>query len=95
MNAEEAQSLVQAELDKNADPTDDDQCVILEDETIEKEWGWVFFYQSKKYIETGDIGEMLAGNAPFIVNKNNGQLYETGTAEDIEYYINEFEQTLL
>lgn len=95
MNVEEAQSLVQAEMDKNVDSYDDDQCVILEDKTIEKEWGWVFFYQSKKYIETGDIGEMLAGNAPFIVNKKNGRLYETGTAEDIEYYIKEFEQTLL
>ena len=94
MNIEEAQSLVQAELDKNTDPYDGDRCVILEEETIEKEWGWVFFYQSKKYIETGDIGEMLAGNTPYIVNKKNGQLHETGTAEDIEYYISELEQTL-
>lgn len=95
MDIEEAQSLVQAELDNNTDPNDDDQCVVLEEETIEKEWGWVFFYQSKKYIETGDIGEMLAGNAPYIVNKKNGQLHVTGTAEDIEYYISEFEQALL
>lgn len=95
MDIEEAQSLVQAELDNNTDPNDDDQCVVLEEETIVKEWGWVFFYQSKKYIETGDIGEMLAGNAPYIVNKKNGQLHVTGTAEDIEYYISEFEQALL
>ena len=94
MNIDEAQSLVQAELDKNTDPYDDDQCVILEEETIEKEWGWVFFYQSKKYIETDDIGEILTGNAPYIVNKKSGQLHVTGTTEDIEHYINEFEQTL-
>ena len=95
MNIEEAQSLVQTELDKSTDPDDDDQYVILEEETIEKEWGWVFFYQSKKYIESGDIGEMLPGNAPYIVNKKNGRLHVAGTAEDIEYYINEFEQSLL
>jgi hypothetical protein len=95
MNIEQAQSLVQAELDKNTHLNDDDQCVILEEETIEKEWGWVFFYQSKKYIESGDIEDMLAGNAPYIVNKRNGQLHETGTAEDIEHYIQEFEQNSL
>ena len=95
INLKEAQYLVQAELDKEIDPNSDDHCVILEEETIEKEWGWVFFYQSKAYIESGDLGDMLAGNAPYIVNKKNGQLYVTGTAYDIEHYINEYELTLL
>ena len=95
INLKEAQYLVQAKLDKEIDPNSDDYCVILEEETIEKEWGWVFFYQSKAYIESGDLGDMLAGNAPYIVNKKNGQLYVTGTAYDIEHYINVYEQTLL
>ncbi len=29
--------------------------VILDEHTIEKEFGWVFFYQSKQYIETNDF----------------------------------------
>ncbi len=39
-------------------------------------------------------GAMLAGNAPYIVNKHSGQLQVTGTAHDIEYYIDEYEQSL-
>ena len=43
--------------------------VLLFDSTIEFELGWVFFYQSKAFVETGDIGEMLGGNAPIIGSK--------------------------
>ena len=95
MNRVEAQSLVQAELDKEADLDGADRCVVLEAETIETEWGWVFFYQSRDYIETGGIGDMLTGNAPYIVNKYSGQIVTTGTAHDIEYYIKEYEKTIL
>lgn len=59
-------------------------------ETLEFEFGWVFFYQSKEYIETGDIMEMVGGNAPLIINKNNGELTVTGTAYPVEYYIEEY-----
>jgi len=95
MNLVEAQSLVQAELDNETDLNGADRCVILEAETIKTEWGWVFFYQSKDYIESGEIGDMLAGNAPYIVNKYSGQIVATGTAHDIEYYIREYEKIIL
>ena len=94
MNKEDAQNLVEAELEKikgKYNPTD---CVVLEDQTIEKEWGWVFFYQSKAYIESGDFRDMLGGNAPIIVNRATGVLSKTGTAFDVEHYINEYEASL-
>jgi hypothetical protein len=34
------------------------------------------------------------GNAPYIVNKNTGEIIEAGTAYDIEYYIKEYESKL-
>ena len=68
---------------------------VLEEETIEKQWGWVFFYQAKSYIETGDFREMLGGNAPIIVNRNTGELFHTGTAHEVEHYISEYEAKLL
>lgn len=68
--------------------------VILDSETLERGWGWVFFYQDKKYIETGDFRDMLVGNAPYMVNKFSGDVIETGTANDIEHYIKEYEETL-
>lgn len=70
------------------------ELAIIDDETLEKEWGWVFFYQSKKYMETGDLRDMLAGNAPYIVNKYTGEVVETGTAYDINHYIHEYEESL-
>ena len=66
---------------------------LIDSETIEKPFGWVFFYNSKKYLETRELSEMLAGNAPFIVDKNNGEIHETGTEKPIEDYIVKFEKS--
>lgn len=73
---------------------DKPKIIVLDDCTIEKQWGWVFFYQSSEYLETGDFSSQLAGNAPFIVNKYTGELIATGTALPIEDYINEYEQQI-
>ncbi|AZZ92638.1 hypothetical protein EUZ85_18675 [Hahella sp. KA22] len=94
MNKQEAQSLVEAELERIKDKYNPIDCVVLAEETIERAWGWVFFYQSKAYFETGDFREMLGGNAPIIVNRNTGELYHTGTAHDIDHYIKEYEAAL-
>ena len=65
---------------------------LVEKETLEKPFGWVFFYNSKDYLETGEFKFRLAGNAPFIVDKNNGDVHVTGTAKPIEGYISDFER---
>ena len=70
------------------------KCVILEDETIEKEWGWVFFFQSKEYLISNDGLDMLAGNAPFLVNRYTGEITQAGTAHPVEYYIGVYEWEL-
>jgi hypothetical protein len=72
----------------------DDEYVILEEPTIERSWGWVFFYNSRQYVETQDVQFHLMGNAPYIVNRNTGEMLVTGTAEDIDVYIAEYEATL-
>lgn len=64
--------------------------VLLLEATIEFEFGWVFFYQSKEFVETGEIGEMLGGNSPIIVNKEVGIVSVTGTAYPIDKYIAEY-----
>ena len=67
---------------------------ILDDATIGKEWGYIFFYQSIKYIKSGDFRDMLAGNAPYIINKHNGEIIVTGTTHDLDFYIEEYEKNL-
>ena len=63
---------------------------IQNDLTEEYEFGWVFYYNSLKFTETGDFNEMLAGNAPRIADKLKGILIETGTAHNTEYYITNY-----
>lgn len=67
---------------------------LADNETLEKAYGWIYFYNSKKYLETGDFRHMLAGNAPFIVEKNSGNIHVTGTDKPIEDYIAEYEKTV-
>ncbi len=66
---------------------------ILNDSTEEHDFGWVFYYNSAKFNESGDLQEALGGNAPLIINKISGELIETGTAQDTTYYINNYVRT--
>jgi len=72
---------------------ENDEYIILDKETIEKDWGWVFFHTSKKWHETQDLKYAVAGNAPYIVLRKNGNTITTGTAHATEYYIKRFEET--
>jgi Immunity protein 35 len=92
VNKEQALKIVQ-NIIKNWDLPEGDKYIVVESGTIEKEWGWVFFYTSKKYFQTNDINYAVAGNAPFIVLRKSGRVIETGTAYPIEHYINRFEET--
>jgi hypothetical protein len=47
--------------------------------TQEASFGWVFFYQFKDYIETGNLSSVLAGNAPFIVDHKTVSIHILGT----------------
>ena len=60
--------------------------------TQEERFGWVFFYQSKDYEATGNLSSMLAGNAPYIVNRKTGVIQILGTAQPVDIYINEYAQ---
>ena len=64
----EASNLVTKEIDGvSSEILEDDYFVIVEHSTIERPWGWVYFYNSKKYLETGEARYAVAGNAPLLV----------------------------
>lgn len=65
--------------------------VLLEERTIEKSFGWVFFYDSRKFLETRDPLQALLGNAPLIVDRRDGSVHLTGTGRPIEFYIERYE----
>ncbi len=66
------------------------ELLLLLDETIEFEYGWTFFYNSKEYIETGNIMMALGGNGAIIVNRYDGSLLQTGSAHPTEIYIEDY-----
>ena len=66
--------------------------VLVDSDTIEKSYGRVFFYQSKKYLDSGDWRDSLVGNAPFIVLRT-GELIQLSTNKPIEQSLKEFEAT--
>lgn len=65
--------------------------VLREDRTIERPFGWVFFYESGKYLETGDEHFAALGNSPLFVDRRDGSLHVAGTARRIIYYIERYE----
>jgi hypothetical protein len=56
--------------------------------------GWVFYYDSRPHHETGDFRYAIAGNAPFLVSRDDGTLWSTGTRPPIEDRILEAEKKL-
>lgn len=70
-------------------------CDLFRDEIIEKPYGWYFCYQSKKFIETGNISDMLIGSGGFLVEKENGNVIEFGSAYSLEKNFQAYEQGFL
>jgi immunity protein 35 of polymorphic toxin system len=65
---------------------------ILNEHTIEADFGWVFFWQSQRFLETGSFSGQLSGNAPLIVDRRDGALHVTGTAHPTEHDIQQYPQ---
>jgi hypothetical protein len=50
------------------------EIAILDDKTVETEYGWIFFYDSKKWVETKTLGCRMVGNIPVLVEKVDGSI---------------------
>ncbi len=74
----QAHDRVEAEIRSNqADLWPGDEYLVVDDDTIEREWGWVFFYQSRLWIETGESRYKGPDPGPLIVNRHAGTLHRT------------------
>jgi hypothetical protein len=70
----------------------EDDWIVVDEATIEKPWGCVFFHTSRLWRETGDIRHAVAGNAPLIVEREGGRILQTGTAYGVEHYLANYER---
>jgi hypothetical protein len=64
--------------------------VVITNSYLEGEEYYVFFYNSKEYIENNDDSYALMGNSGIIVDKTNTCLYYTSTSYPIDYFIKIF-----
>lgn len=68
---------------------------IVVTSTVEREQSWVFYYQSKPYVDNGDFGQSLVGNGPCVVLKSDGRFVFTATFPPIDERVSEAEAWLL
>ena len=68
--------------------------VVLSEQTIERPFGWIFFYNSKTFVETASALHRLAGNGPVFVNRFTGSIDFFGSAQDIDTVVAKYERAL-
>jgi hypothetical protein len=71
-----------------------DEVVIVDANTIERDFGWVFRYESKRYFETRNIKDCLHGNGPIIVDRHTGHIRRFSSGISSQEAIREYEAEL-
>ncbi|SHG58636.1 hypothetical protein [Flavobacterium defluvii] len=70
---EEARKIISDRLVENSKSLDGDSLVILDHLTIEKPYGWIFYYDSQFWHnQNRDTKYIYAGNVPILVDKQTG-----------------------
>ncbi|PRB02821.1 hypothetical protein CQ046_11490 [Chryseobacterium sp. MYb7] len=67
------------------------ELTIAEERSIQKEYGMVFYFNSKKFVEDKIEKAKLIGCSPFLVENKTGKIVVFGTNRSIDYYIQEYE----
>lgn len=70
----------------------DDHFTIYEDRVLEREFGWVFLYDPKAYLETGDMRTLVPGCGPLVVMRAGGATEYLTTSVPPEVAVEEFEK---
>jgi len=70
LTAERAKEIAQHAITKAG--WDGNDAIVVDEYTQEFDVGWVFYYQSARFLETGEFGFSLVGNAPFFVSRLDG-----------------------
>ncbi len=65
---------------------------IIDNDTIEKPYAWIFFYHNTQPIGKAKATDALAGNSPFFISKIDGHLSVFPSGLNIDEMIDEFEE---
>jgi len=50
-------------------------------------FGWVFVFQSKEYLVSGDYRDMWVGNGPVLVNRFTGNVHQFGSHRATSHFV--------
>ena len=67
-------------------------CGLVETATLEKPYGWYFCGQSKTYLQTGDVSDMLFGSGGFVVEREEGRIFGFGSLYPLETWFANYEK---
>jgi Immunity protein 35 len=67
---------------------------LVEEMTREKDYGWYFYAQSKKWLETRDENGMLVGSSGFIVEREAGRIVQFGSVYGVDGNLQYYEAGL-
>jgi hypothetical protein len=59
-------------------------------DVAENRIGWTYFWNSEAYIETNDEMQGIIGNAPIIIDREDGSVVPSGTGESVDFYIDQY-----
>jgi hypothetical protein len=66
--------------------------VVMYDETIERDFGWVYSYFPRKFLETKDYNYLVPGAGPLLVLRENGSTLFLPTSVSTDAAIEAFEE---
>jgi hypothetical protein len=69
LDKDQAEKIAKKVIDENSGGHD---FLIMKDKTVERAFGWVFFYATRKYLETRDPQYLVPGAAPLVVLREDG-----------------------
>ena len=67
---------------------------VAEHETIEHEWGWVFFWNTRLFLDTLDHEHAVGPRAPLFVNKEDGSVTVAGSLDRWKNELKRYERTI-
>jgi hypothetical protein len=88
----EALALVSRRLEQDSSP--DLEFVVTDENIIEKPFGWIFFCDSKKFLETGVDVYRIAVNGPVFVNKMTSEIEFFGSLPSLDVILADYEKKL-
>ena len=63
------------------------------EKTLTTDVGWVYFYDSREFVETGNPKTALIGNAPLLIDGVTGATHLLGTERPVETYLDDYRRS--